>query len=196
MKHARKNPQQKCPDGKYWISPHERKRKTKSGKIYIEKVKGYCCCYHGPYQKIAKDEKIPYDHLFFALTIYGEAGGENKASKRAIAWIIRNRFIKKRWGDRYKKIVVRPSQFNCWSKKDPNYQKLQHPGSDGSPYDKRSWTECKKVYEEVYNAPEKDNPIPGVCNFFSGKPDPKHPWEKNYFDLPGVPNFHFVKLDK
>jgi hypothetical protein len=28
--------------------------------------------------------------------------------------------------------------------------------------------ECKKIIEEVHNAPEKDNPIPGVCNYFKG----------------------------
>lgn len=194
---SKKNPAQACPDGKYWISPHQRKRKTKSGKVYVEKVRGYCCCYHGPYQQIAEIEKIPYDHLFFILTIYGEGRSENAASKLAIAWVIRNRFTKKKWGDTYRKIVVRPSQFNCWSKKDPNYEKLQHPGRDGSVADKKAWTKCKEIFMEVHNAPEKDNPIPGVCNYFSGTPDVKHhKWEKNYFDLPGVRRFHFVKLDK
>ena len=55
------------------------KRKTKDGKIYIEQVKGYCCLYPGPYQEIVKEEEISYDHLFFALTIYGEARGESTA---------------------------------------------------------------------------------------------------------------------
>jgi len=84
-----------CPKGKYWIRPHQRKRTDKNGKVYIEKVKGYCCSCHSPYQKIADEEKISLDQLYFALTLYGEARGENDASKRAIAWIIQNRFSKK-----------------------------------------------------------------------------------------------------
>jgi spore germination cell wall hydrolase CwlJ-like protein len=140
------------------------------------------------------EENIPLDHLYYALTIYGEAGGENAASKRAIAWIIRNRMAKKRWGDSYQEIVVRPSQFNCWNRKDANYPRLQRPGQDNSA-DKTAWEESIQIIKEVHNALEKDNPIPGVCNYFSGEPNKKIPWEKNYFNLPGVPHFHFVKLD-
>ena len=205
MKYVRpkkKNLTPVCSDGKYWVSPHERKRKTKIGKVYIENVKGYCCCYHGPYQKIAEEEKISYDHLFFALTIYGEARSENAASKRAIAWIIRNRFTKKKGEDSYRKIVLRPLQFSCWNKDDPNYKLLQSPGKNGlsahqKAFDKAAWQKCKVTLLEIYNASEKDNPLPGVCHYFSGLPDVKtHPWEKNHFDLPGVPHLHFVKLDK
>lgn len=184
-----------CPDDKYWVRPHQRIKKDKNGIRHIEKVKGYCSSYRAPYHKIALEEKISLDHLYYALTVYGEAGGENTASKRAIAWIIRNRMTKKRWGDSYQKIVVRPSQFNCWSRKDSNYARLQHPGQDGAS-DKAAWEESIKIIEETYNAPEKDNPIPGVCHYFSGEPNPKIHWEKNYFDLPGVTRFHFVKLDK
>lgn len=186
-----------CPEGKYWIRPHQRKRIDSHGKPYIQYVKGYCCCYHGPFQKISEEEKISFDHLFFALTIYGEAGGENIASKRAIAWIIRNRLRKKRWGNTFRKVVLSPAQFACWNKHDPNYMRIQHPGKDGSVADKRAWRSCKTMFLEVYHAPEKNNPLPGVCHYFSGKPDvKKHPWQKNYFDLPGIPSFHFVKLDK
>lgn len=197
-----KNPEKLCPDGTYWISPHQRKRIDKNGKPYTQHVKGYCCCYHGPYKKIADEEKIPFDHLFFVLTIYGEARGENAASRRAIGWIIRNRFFKKMGKDSYRKIVLRRLQFVCWNKKDPNYKLLQHPGKNGSSpqqraLDKKVWQKCKKTFMEVYNAPEKNNPLPGVCHYFSGSPNlKKHPWEKNYFNLPGVPNFHFVKLDR
>jgi len=117
-----------CPYDKYWVRPHQRIKKDKNGKTHIEKVKGYCSSYRAPYHRIALEEKISLDHLYYALTVYGEAGGENTASKRAIAWIIRNRMAKKRWGDFYQKIVVRPSQFNCWSRKNVNYARLQHPG--------------------------------------------------------------------
>ncbi len=70
---------------------------TQDGKVYIQKIKGYCCKCHSPYQKIADEEKLPLDHLYFALTVYGETRGENDTSKKAIAWVmIKNRF-EKRW---------------------------------------------------------------------------------------------------
>lgn len=50
-----KSPAQSCPAGKYWISPHERKRIDKHGKAYVQHVTGYCCCYHGPFQKLAEE---------------------------------------------------------------------------------------------------------------------------------------------
>src|ERR1700686_3734438 len=86
---------QSCSDDKYWVRPHQRIKKDKNGKKHIEKVKGYCSSYRAPYHKIALEEKISLDHLYYALTVYGEAGAENTASKRAIAWIIRNRATKK-----------------------------------------------------------------------------------------------------
>ena len=162
-------------------------------------MKGYCCCYHGLYQKIAEEENIPFDHLFFVLTVYGEARGENAESRRAIAWVIRNRFSRKKFGVSYRGIVLRPLQFSCWNKNDSNYKLLQSPGKNGkSAYekeaDKQAWQKCKETFKEVFNAPENENPIPQICHYFSGKP--QHRWQEKYFDLPDIPHFHFVKLDK
>lgn len=190
---------QSCPDGKYWVRPHNRKKVSKNGRVYTESVKGYCCCYHGSYQIIAEEERLSFDHLFFVLTLYGEARGENASSRRAIAWVIRNRFTKKIFGDSYRGIVLKPLQFSCWRKNDPNYKVLQNPGKNGkSKYEKQSdqqaWQRCKETFREVFNAPESDNPIPQVCHYFSGPP--QHRWQEKYFNLPDVPHFHFVKLDK
>lgn len=135
---------------------------------------------------------MPLDLLYFALTLYGEARGENDASKRAIAWIIQNRFSKKMGEKSYQAVVLKKSQFSCWKKSDPNYKKLRHPGKNGTSSDKKSWQKCKIIIEEIRNAPKNKNPIPEVYNYFSGKP--KLRWQKKYFDIPGVPHFHFVKL--
>ena len=180
-----------CPKGQHWVRPYERKI-TKNGKVYIQKVKGYCCDSHCIYQKIADEEKMLLDHLYFALTLYGEARGENDTSKRAIAWVIQNRFTKKMGGNSYQAIVLRKSQFSCWKKSDPNHEKLKHPGKDGTPSDKNAWQKCKTITKEVRNASKDKNPIPEVCHYFSG--EPKLKWQKKYFDLPHVPHFHFVKL--
>ena len=54
-------PTSSCPNGMYWVQPYQRKTITKDGKTLIEQVKGYCCKYHGIYQKIAEAENIPID---------------------------------------------------------------------------------------------------------------------------------------
>ena len=189
MKQAETPPS--CPAGKYWVRAHTRKRISKNGVPYEQHIKGYCCCHHSIYQTIADEEKLPLDHLYFALTVYGEARGETDTSKRMIAWIIRNRFTKKEGKDPYQKIVLRKSQFACWTKGDPNYEKLKHPGKKDQ-VDKAAWEKCKIIFEAVRHANENENPTPHVCHYFSGPPKLK--WQEHYFDLPNVPNFHFVKL--
>ena len=42
----------------------KRKSRTKDGKVYIQKVKGYCCSSHCLYQKIADEENMLLDHLY------------------------------------------------------------------------------------------------------------------------------------
>lgn len=179
-----------CPAGKYWVHPYKRRVVDKNGKPYVQEVKGYCCNYRSPFHKIADEEKMPLDLVYFALTIYGESRDQNDASKYAIAWIIQNRFTKS-GGESYQKVVLRRSQFSCWMRSDPNYEKLMYPGKDGSA-DKNTWQKIKAIAKEVQYAPNKKNPLPGVYHYFSG--NPKKKWQKHYFDLPGIPKFHFVKF--
>ena len=173
-----------------------RKKIGQNGKTYIQSVKGYCCFYHDHYSEMAKDEGMMIDHLFLALTVYGEAAMESAATKKAIAWVIRNRRSISKKHEKYRDIVLKRKQFSCWLKTDPNYKRIQHPGKHDQ-IDMRSWQGCKLVAEEIHNELEKNNPIQGVYHYFSGEPNTKkHPWQKNYFDLPDIPNLHFVRLKK
>jgi N-acetylmuramoyl-L-alanine amidase len=185
-----------CQDGKHWVKPHTRKIKGRDGKIYLKKISGYCCSNYSRYIEMAKQENIELDNLFMALTVYGESRMEPIESRKIIAWIIRNRRTQSTKKLNYREVVHKVNQFSCWRKSDPNYKRLQNPGKH-DPIDMRSWQECKIIAEEVINDAEKNNPIPGICHYFSGPPDiKKHPWQKNYFDLPNIPNFHFVRLKK
>lgn len=139
---------------------------------------------------MAEEEKMSLDHLYFALTVYGEAREENEASNRAIAWIIKNRYDKSGKGS-YQQIVLKRIQFSCWNKKDKNYEKLKHPGKNGPSSDKKSWIQIKEIVKEVHNAPKNQNPVPGVYFYFNGKP--KKRYQNNYFNIPGIARFHFVK---
>ena len=134
----------RCPDGKYWVSPHARKRTDKNGKVYTQSVKGYCCSYHDHFAQLAEEEQMQLDLLFLALTVYGETAMENIASKKAVAWVIRNRCNISNIPKKYREIVLKRKQFSCWLKSDPNYKRMQRPGKH-DPIDQRSWQECKFV---------------------------------------------------
>lgn len=65
-----------------------------------------------------------------ARTIWGEARGETLTGKEAVANVILNRFKlsqrrgKMWWGNSVEEICLKPYQFSCWNKTDPNYSKV------------------------------------------------------------------------
>ncbi len=75
-----------------------------------------------------------------ARTIWGEARGEGIEGMRAVACVILNRVkkAKKRggdfwWGNNIQSVCLRPWQFSCWNKNDPNRDKLLRL-TDEDPY--------------------------------------------------------------
>lgn len=73
-------------------------------------------------------KNILNDKDILARTIYGEARGElskfGKKSLCAIANVIFNRLEKGCYGSSVKDVCLKPYQFSCWNKNDPNYGKL------------------------------------------------------------------------
>lgn len=65
-----------------------------------------------------------------ARTIWGEARGEGKAGMEAVAMVICNRAAVARtrggywWGNSVIEVCLKPYQFSCWNRNDPNHQKL------------------------------------------------------------------------
>lgn len=57
-----------------------------------------------------------------------EARGESLAGQIAVAWTVRNRMFDGKdrswWGEGYAGVSLKPYQFNCCNKADPNYQFL------------------------------------------------------------------------
>jgi len=63
-----------------------------------------------------------------ARTLWGEARGETKAGREAIASVILNRLKKNkpsRFGGTIEEVCQKPSQFSCWNADDPNLPKLK-----------------------------------------------------------------------
>ena len=65
------------------------------------------------------------DRDVLARTLWGEARGETLAGMVAVAWTIRNRVndgkAKSWWGEGYAGVCLKPYQFSCWNKNDPNF---------------------------------------------------------------------------
>lgn len=67
------------------------------------------------------DLRLLYSSDLVALTIYGESRGEPLEGQVAVGNVIRNRANGE---DDYKSVVLKPLQFSCWNKNDPNYTTL------------------------------------------------------------------------
>lgn len=74
-------------------------------------------------KKLLRDKDI--DTL--ARTIYGEARGEYNNPKIglkslvAVGYVVLNRYIEKTWyGSTIEEVCLKPYQFSCWNRKDPN----------------------------------------------------------------------------
>ncbi|HUO37637.1 MAG TPA: cell wall hydrolase [Mycobacterium sp.] len=64
-----------------------------------------------------------------ARTVWGEARGEGQAGMEAVACVIRNRALNRRWwGNDIPSVCKHPFQFSCWNANDPNLPKLQSVG--------------------------------------------------------------------
>ncbi|MBL4693571.1 MAG: cell wall hydrolase [Magnetovibrio sp.] len=65
-----------------------------------------------------------------ARTLYGEARGESRSGKEAVACVIMNRVKRAQsrgnywWGNSVESVCQKPWQFSCWNENDPNLEKI------------------------------------------------------------------------
>lgn len=116
--------------------------------------------------------------LLLALTLYGEARGETALGKRAVAWVVRNRmaqaerYIAKRGRSHplfgngtVAGAVLKPWQFSCWNKGDPNLPKLLDiVQTNGESAGAGLWAVLKAVAQGVLEG-EWDDPTFGATHY-------------------------------
>lgn len=87
---------------------------------------------------------IPRDLDVFARTIFGEARGEAFYGQVAVAWVIMNRYLRNttRWGRSIADVCLKPWQFSCWNKNDPNYARILAVGFDDPAYQRAFGISC------------------------------------------------------
>nr|WP_237149680.1 cell wall hydrolase [Pseudomonas mediterranea] len=74
----------------------------------------------------------------------------------SVAWAIRNRVLdgkaKSWWGEGYAGVCLKPYQFSCWNKNDPNYPYL----SCAKPIPSKQLTQAQRAADLVISGAEPD----------------------------------------
>ncbi len=85
-----------------------------------------------------------------AMCVYGESRSEPYEGKLSIGFVVMNRLEEKSWyGKTLKEVLLKPYQFSCFNRNDPNYKKLFSP-------DKGLWKKCFKAAWNAYSKLSKD----------------------------------------
>ena len=94
----------------------------------------------------------------FAKTLFGEARGEKLSGIEAVANVILNR-VKHAirignywWGKTIEEVCLKPFQFSCWNKADPNYALLNQDLEGNKVYQL-----CKRVAKRAITGFLSDN---------------------------------------
>ena len=113
-------------------------------------------------------------------TVWGEARGESRAGKRAVAWVIRNRSELDLWadgkadwwGETLAEVCKKKFQFSCWNARDPNHLKLlQLTRSDPD------YLEIAGVVTQVLVSAVTSDPTKGATHYHAKGYDPA--WAKS-----------------
>jgi len=110
------------------------------------------------------DHPDPADIL--ARTLWGEARGESKAGREAVAAVVLNRVeVATRhggrfwWGNDVVSVCLKPWQFSCWNVNDPNRAKLQAVDEKN-----RVFAQCRRIADAAL-AGELADPTEGATHY-------------------------------
>lgn len=94
--------------------------------------------------------------------LFGEARNCSKKEKIAVLYTAINRANdNKKWnGETLQEAILKPWQYSCFNKNDPNKKKLENPGK----YDAKAWQECLTTAKEVLDGKYTD-PTNGATHY-------------------------------
>ena len=107
-----------------------------------------------------------------ARTIWGEARGESREGKEAVASVILNRLKKPtRFGGTIEEVCLKTSQFSCWNDNDPNLPKLKAVDVNDT-----NFAECLSIAEAAVKGNLADSTV-GADHYHTTEVSPD--WSKN-----------------
>ena len=98
------------------------------------------------------------DLVIAARTVYGEARGESFEGKRAVAHVLLNR-LRAGNSSSLAGVCLRPLQFSCWNRGDPNLPRLLAAG-----FDDRGFRDCLRA---VIEACDETDPTAGATHYLN-----------------------------
>ncbi|MDR0942105.1 MAG: cell wall hydrolase [Holosporales bacterium] len=132
------------------------------------------------------------DIEIMAKTIYGEARGEYSCkngglkSLIAVGNVIMNR--SKSSGDSITAVCLKPKQFSCWNKDDPNRKIIEKATAKDKAYQLCFITAAKIISEEIGDATN------GANHYYSRFLENPPKWAKNKKPVAEIGNHIFFKL--
>ncbi|MBI5619867.1 cell wall hydrolase [Candidatus Gottesmanbacteria bacterium] len=135
------------------------------------------------------------DEILLARLIFGEAEGVSIEAKIAVGWTVKNRVLAQRkteWGLDYHEIILKPNQYEAFSRED-RLEKMRDPL-------KKDNESVKKAWRDSYDSAEKTikglipDPTKGATNYYSTPIDHVPPWATEERKTLEVNNLHFYKL--
>lgn len=138
---------------------------------------------------VAPKNVTELDIDILARTIWGEARGEPRIGKIAVAWVIMNRTAhKRRWAKDVMGACLEKYQFSCWLEKDPNRQKMREIGLADLVF-----RECLQVALTVSLGLEPD-PTQGSDHYLVSTIAAKTKWAKGKTPVCRIGHHAFYKL--
>jgi len=121
------------------------------------------------------------DTVLLARLVFGEARGCSLKEKVSTAYTAVNRANDTiKWnGENLRDAILKPYQYSCFNKIDPNREKLMNPMK----YDSTSWAQSMKVAEGVLDGTYRD-PTGGATHYHTGNISPY--WSKGNKELTKV----------
>ena len=121
------------------------------------------------------------DRDILARTLWGEARGEDLIGQIAVAWTIRNRVEMDLhndgkpdwWGEGYAGVCLKPWQFSCWNKNDPNFAYL----SGARPIPTREFKQALTAADHVIGSNGPD-PTNGATHYYATTMPKPPTWAK------------------
>lgn len=138
------------------------------------------------------DAHLPLEHqepdTLLAITVWGEARGESPLGRAAVAHSILNRCRQK--GLTVAQVVLKPWQYSCFNKSDPNSHKIEKlVSSAGASVPLGEWAVCYTSAIEAIRG-ESSDPSAGATHYVVKKlwMQPQTGRRAKWFELPCIAN--------
>ena len=111
----------------------------------------------------------PDDLHATALTLLGEARGEDTAGMTAVAWVVRNRAADGRWPTAPREVVHDPMQFSTWNDAQANLGNIRRMAF--ATWDDPGYREARAVAAAVFSG-LLDDPTGGANHYHAARITP------------------------